>query len=84
MVREAGTCIAAKHQPDVHRVAAYIIRERGVDAETAMSLTMKPHYRRFIRTLTPHDCADRLKSVYEKYLKLSNEYENRGQRPLYQ
>lgn len=82
--REVGSCIATKYEPDVHRVAASIINTRGCTAENAMMLATNNHYRRFIRTFTPHDCANRLRAVCEKYLKLSNEWKDKGARPLYQ
>lgn len=83
-VREVGSCIAKKYEPDVHRVAGSIIKSKGCTAERAMEFAMNPHYRRHIRTFTPHDCAERLWAVYNKYLALSNLSVEKGERPLYQ
>ncbi|CAN0256206.1 unnamed protein product, partial [Scytosiphon promiscuus] len=81
--KEVGQCIAKMHEPDIHRVAASIIETTGATAEDAMKRVLTPHYRRFIRTSTPPDIVERLEAVYEKYLKLSNECKERGERPLY-
>ncbi|CAM9279053.1 unnamed protein product [Hapterophycus canaliculatus] len=81
--REVGQCIAKMHEPDIHRVAENIIDTKRVSAENAMQMALTPHYRRFIRTSTPPDIAERLQAVYEKYLKLSNACKERGERPLY-
>ena len=82
--REAGSCIAKKYEPDVHRVAAHIIRDRNCSAEVAMRIALNPHYRRHIRTFTPENCAELLEQLYQKYLKLSNECVERNERPLFQ
>lgn len=79
-----GACIAKKYEPDVHRVAAHIIKDREVTAEVAMGIAVNPHYRRYIRTFTPENCAELLEEVNQKYLKLSNECVTRNERPLYQ
>lgn len=79
-----GACIAKKYERDVHRVAAHIIKEKKVSAEVAMQTALNPHYRRYIRTFTPENCAELLENVYLKFLKLSNECVARNERPLFQ
>jgi len=82
--REVGLCIAMRHEPDIHRVAASIIKNKGCTAEEAMVLATNKHYKKHIRTFTPPDCVQRLRAVRDKYLKLSNESKARGERPLFQ
>lgn len=85
LCREASGCIVAKHDPDVHRVAASIVKTRGFTAEKAIEETMtSKHYKRHIRTSTPRNCSELLEGVRLKYKTLSQEAEARGERPLFQ
>ena len=85
LCREASGCIVAKHDPDVHRVAASIVKTRGFTAEKAIEETMtSKHYKRHIRTSTPRNCSELLEGVRLEYKTLSQEAEARGERPLFQ
>lgn len=83
--REASGCIVAKHEPDVHRVAAAIVKTRGFTAEKAVEEAMtSKHYKKHIRTFTPPNCSEKLEGVRLKYKALSQDAEARGERPLFQ
>eukprot|EP00752_Nemacystus_decipiens_P003416 g3162.t1 len=83
--REVSSCIVKKHEPDVHRVAVSIIKTKGVTAEKAFEeATVSKHYKKYIRGSTRPDGAEQLQAVCDKFLQLSLEAEERGERPLFQ